>query len=628
MCGIAGIHSPNALADAGLVRDMVARLVHRGPDGDGHHADGEVAIGMRRLSIIDPAHGHQPLRNETGDIVVVFNGELYNHADLRKELEARGHVMPSGSDGEIIPHLYEEHGFRFVELLNGIFAIALWDANRRELHLARDRFGVKPLYVSETAGRVAFASEVRALLADPSLSRELDYAAIDHFLTFRFVPHPRTALRDVRKVPPASVFTSGPSGTTVWRYASEPPSREGRTDTEALVQEYRATFERAVTRQLMSDVPLGLMLSGGIDSGAICAVMARHASRVRAFTVGFAGGDADSDEIAAAAATARRFGAEHEHALIGEQEYLDALPVDLAAIEEPVGTTSAPAVRFVARLMRPHVTVGLSGQGADEPLGGYGRHRGALIAQRLRGVPGARALAARLPRPNGDTVLGRGLDALAARSDIDLLLGAYRVLTDAEKATLYRAKTAAALSDAPPPAAALAQLQQRVADREPLAQMLYVDTRLWLPDELLLIADKMSMAESLELRVPMLDNDLVALAESAAPTEHVGPRGGKRLHKAALRDLVGEDIADRPKLGWQTPVDRWLRGPLRPLVDDVVLTSGGLCRELFEERALRELVDAHTTGRADHTRQLFCLLSLGLWHQGVVATPAVSAAAV
>jgi asparagine synthase (glutamine-hydrolysing) len=356
--------------------------------------------------------------------------------------------------------------------------------------------------------------------------------------------------------------------------------------------------------------------------------MARHASRVRAFTVGFAGGGADSDEIAAAAATARRFGAEHEHALIGEQEYLDALPVDLAAIEEPVGTTSAPAVRFVARLMRPHVTVGLSGQGADEPLGGYGRHRGALIAQRLRHVPGARALGARLPRPEGDTALARGLDALAARSDVDLLLGAYRVLTDAQKSRLYRASTAAALSDAPPPGAALAPLQQRVADRDPLAQMLYVDTRLWLPDELLLIADKMSMAESLELRVPMLDNDLVALAESAAPTEHVGLRAGKRLHKAALRDLVGEDIADRRKLGWQTPVDRWLRGPLRPLVDDVVLTSGGLCRELFEERALRELVESHTGGRADHTRQLFCLLSLGLWHQGVVTTPAASAAAV
>ena len=640
------MHAAGGAADPQVVAAMTRALVHRGPDGDGYFEAPGIALGMRRLAIIDPESGHQPLLDESGEIAAVFNGEIYNHAELRRGLEARGHRMRSGSDGEILPHLFEEEGPAFVERLNGIFAIALWDGRAGALHLFRDRFGVKPLYYARAGGRLAFASEVRALLTDPAVPREVDPVAVDEFLTFRFVPSPRTALRAVRKLRPGTVLTfDGGGGAREVEYAAQAPS-PARADRGTLVEEYRAAFERAVVRQMMSDVPIGAMLSGGVDSGAVLAVMARHAPRVRAYTVGFAGGGPETDEIAAARRTADLFGAEHRSALIGEREYLDALPGSMLTVEEPIGTTSALAVRFVADLMRPEVPVALSGQGADEPLGGYGRHRGVRIAELLRRAPGARALARALPRPAGRDALARGMDALAAPDDLSMLMGAYRVLPPDAKTALYSPAFSAALAEAranhageeagpdasrppgPAVAAAVERLRARVAHLSPLSQMLYVDTRLWLPDELLLIADRMSMAASVELRVPMLDADLVALAESAAPTQHVRRLRGKALHKEAMEGLLPHEVVHRRKLGWRTPVDRWLRSELRPLLDEVLLGEGEVCRELFEERELRRLADAHAAGRADNSRVLFCLLSLGLWHRGFVQSrPPVAAAA-
>jgi len=621
MCGIAGIHAPGGEADPRRVAAMTVALTHRGPDGDGFFDAPGIALGMRRLAIIDPEGGRQPLCDERREIVAVFNGELYNHTELRRDLERRGHRMRSGSDGEVIPHLYEEHGIGFAERLNGIFAIALWDARTQTLHLFRDRFGVKPLYYAPGEQRLAFSSELRALLDAGEAGRDLDEVAVDHFLTFRFVPSPRTLLAGVRKLRPGTVLSSGPDVVreTAYAEAVTPVRRRRRRD---LVEEYRHAFERAVRRQMMSDVPIGVMLSGGVDSGAVAAVMARHSSRVRAYTVGFEGGGERTDEIAAAAATAARVGAEHESVVISEREYLDALPGSLETLEEPVGATSALAVRYVAALMRPEVPVALSGQGADEPLGGYGRHRGARLAGLLRRAPGARALAARAPRPARRPALGRGLDALAAPDDLGLLLGALQVLTPQDKARLYAPETAARLRGAEPAGAAIERLRVRVADRDPLGQLLYVDTRLGLPDELLLLADKMSMAESVELRVPMLDNDLMALAESVPAAMHLRRGRGKALHKEALEGLVPAEVVHRPKLGWETPVDRWLRAELRPLAEEVLLGEGELCRELFCAPELRRRLDEHAAGRADHTRELFCLLSLGLWHRAFVAAPA------
>jgi asparagine synthase (glutamine-hydrolysing) len=625
MCGIAGIHAPAGGADPRLVRAMTARLEHRGPDGEGYHSAERVALGMRRLAIIDPEHGHQPLLNETGDVVVLFNGEIYNQLELRRFVEERGHTLRSHSDGEVIPHLYEELGPSFVERLNGIFGIAIWDEREGVLHLMRDKFGVKPLYWSHVGGRLSFGSELKALLVDESLPRDIDLKAIDEYLTFRFVPAPRTLFEHVRKLPPASILTSTAAGVETGRYWTGAPTAD-RRDADALVDEYAAAFERAVARQMMSDRPMGVMLSGGIDSAAITAVMAKHSPQVRTFSVGFSGGGEGTNEVPLAAETARLFGAQHEHTIVDPEEYLERLPDSLLTLEEPVGSTSALAVRFVAALMKPSVPVALTGQGADEPLGGYGRHLGVKLASGLRKAgPLVRPLAKLADRAPSEQ-LRRGLATLDAPGDAELLLSAYTIFGEDEKRALYAGELRDTLGTGDE-LEVVERHRSKVAGLPPLAQMLYVDTRLTLPDELLLIADKMSMAESVELRVPFLDEDLVQLVESMDPSMKVHGRTGKWIHKQAMSRLLPDEIVNRRKLGWKTPLGKWLRAELKPLLEEVLLGEGELCRTLFDEAELRRLIAVHERGERDLTKQLFLLLSLGLWHRGFVAggTPAAVA---
>jgi len=617
VCGIAGIFAPDGEAPERLVHAMVDRLVHRGPDGEGYHVEERIALGMRRLAIVDLPGGAQPLYNERRDVAVVFNGEIYNHLELRRWLEHRGHEIRSATDGAVLPHLYEELGPAFVERLNGIFAIAVWDAGREALHMVRDRFGVKPLYWAQLHGRVSFASEMRALLADPAIPRDVDLEAVDHFLTFRFLPSPYTPLTGVHKLPPATALRCTRGGIEEHRYWTETPPRQRRSDRRALVEEYSEAFERAVVRQMMSDRPIGVMLSGGVDSGAITAVLAKHSRHVRTFTVGFSAGG-DTDETSLAAETARLFGAEHEHLILGPSDYLDALPRSLEILEEPVGSNSALAVNFVAGMMRPTVPVALCGQGADEPLGGYWRHLGVKLAQAGRRVPGART-AARLPGLDRRVRLARGLQTLGAADDLGLLMAAYRLFGDDAKARLYRPQTAERLRHGPAPEATVERLRERVAHLDPLGQMLYVDTRLWLSDELLLIADKMSMAASVELRVPFLDPDLVELVESMDSSQKVRGLSRKSLHKEAMLRWLPREIVYRKERGWNTPAGAWLRSELRGLLEDVLLGEGEVCRELFEEAEMRRLIDAHAGGAADHTRLLYALLSLGLCYRGLGA---------
>jgi asparagine synthase (glutamine-hydrolysing) len=611
MCGIAGIYAPGAEVSPELLRAMTATLRHRGPDGEGHHAEPGLGLGMRRLAIIDPEHGDQPLFNEARDVVVVFNGEIYNHLELRSWLAQRGHSFNSDSDGEVLPHLYEELGEAFAERLNGIFGIALWDRKGETLHLVRDKFGVKPLYWSESGGRFTFGSELRAVLADPRIGRELDYAAIDHFLTFRFTPPPRTLLREVRKVSPATIVSVDRDGRRERLYWQGDMTNR-RRDRGNLVEEYQDAFERAVVRQMMSDRPIALMLSGGVDSGAIAAVMAEHSTTVHTFTVGFSeGGDADETKLAEQ--TARMFGTKHESQVLSPTEYLTRLPDSLRMLEEPVGSTSALAPHFVAQMIRPHAPVALSGQGADEPLGGYWRHLGAKIAQNVRRAgPVAGRLAPLLERTSNERVR-RGVAALR-QDDLELLMAAYQVVSPEEKGRLYSAGMRERVNGFRP-GDAVEELRRRVAHLEPLAQMLYVDTRFWLPHELLLIADKMTMAASVELRVPFLDEDLVALVETVNSAQKVRGLSRKSLHKKAMLRWLPREIVYRKERGWATPTTRWLKGELRPLLDEVLFGQGELARDLFEERGLRRLVDSHAAGTADHTRQLFCLLSLGLWYR-------------
>jgi len=615
MCGIAGVYGADRADGSTCVRAMVSQLVHRGPDGEGFFSDDNMCLGMTRLAIIDPEHGQQPLYNERRDVVVVFNGEIYNHQELRVWLKARGHRLESGSDGAIVPHLYEELGEALVDRLNGIFAIALWDRGHRSLHLFRDRFGVKPLYWSQARKHLTFASELKALLCDPEIPRDLDEVAIDQFLTFRFIPSPRTMLKSVQKLSPGSVLTVDSDGVRERRYWRG-GARGHRRDRRMLIEEYREAFERAVVRQMMSDRPIGVMLSGGVDSGAITAVLAAYSPQVRTFTIGFAEGG-DTNEVPLAEETARLFATDHYSMVIGHRDYLARLPESLLMVEEPVGTTSALALNYVAELMRPYVPVALCGQGADEPLGGYRRHLGVKLADLLRALEPAVRLAAKLPAVRSDVRVQRELATIAVKEPLDRLMAAYRLLGDDDKRRLYRPAFNRTLNGAAPQDC-VERFRREVADLDPLGQMLYVDTRLWLPDELLLIADKMSMAASVELRVPFLDQDLVALVESMHSSQKVRGLSRKSIHKRAMLKWLPARIVYRRERGWATPMARWLRHELRPLLVDVVLDPGGLCRRLFEEQELRRLIETHGREEADLTRQLFCLLSLGLWERAFV----------
>jgi asparagine synthase (glutamine-hydrolysing) len=623
MCGIAGIYERAASADAALVRSMTDQLIHRGPDGDGFHVEGRIALGMRRLAIIDREHGQQPLTNEAADVVVVFNGEIYNHRELRLQLEARGHRLSSGSDGAVLPHLYEDLGERFLERLNGIFAIALWDARAERLLLARDRFGVKPLYWSRSGSHLAFASELKALLRDPAVPRTLDLEALDRFLTFRFIPSPGTPFTAIRRVRPASLLTvtrEHEHERLYWIGAEAPEE----TSAEELVERYSELFEQAVVRQMMSDRPIGVMLSGGVDSGAVTAVLARHSPHVRTFTVGFEEGG-DSDETRSAEQTAQLFGTRHESLVVPTDDYLRRLPESYAILEEPVGTSSALAVAYVSELMRPDVPVALSGQGADELMGGYWRYVGVALAQAARPLSGAARATVGLPLGRLGARMQRGLATLSAKGDLDRLMRAYQLLSGDEKERLYRREVRDALAAAEP-AAAVEGLRRRVADRRPLDQMLFVDVRLWLPDELLLIADKMSMSASVELRVPFLDADLAALAESIPGSLRVHHLRRKYVHKRAMAKWLPHEIVYRKERGWSTPMSSWLRRELHPLLREVALAGDGLCGELFRADEIAAMIGEHREGRRDWTRQLFCLLSLGLWHRSFVGdTPDLSA---
>lgn len=620
MCGIAGAYTPGHPVDAGVLAKMSEQLVHRGPDGSGTWVGEDIGLTMRRLAIVDLQGGRQPLMSEDQAIRVVFNGELYNHRTLREELARRGHQLASESDGEVIPHLYEEYGPGFAERLEGIFAIALWDSRRRALILVRDHFGVKPLYLYRARGGIRFASELKALLCDPGVPRRLDLAALDAHLTFRFTPSPQTLLEGVEKLEPATWLELRSDGSERRaHYWSATPTERRDLSLEAAAEELRERLRGAVHRQMMSDRPIGAMLSGGIDSAAIVAFMAEKSTQVKTFTVGFEGGG-DSDETALARATAKLFGTDHHEIVLPAGDVREELPATIAMLEEPVGTSSAVGFREVARLARPLVPVLLSGQGADEPLAGYWRYVGEAIASRTLAVVDRLALrrpVAAVASQVRSARLQRGLLALRHPDTVDRFLSIYAVLTPEQKAVLYGTGMRDAASSAVKgPRQAIERLRQPAVGRDSLAQMLYVDTRLWLPDDLLLVGDKMTMAESVEMRVPFLDRDLVEFVESL-PTSYKLRRGVRKLvHKRAMEPLLPKQIVHRKERGFATPMDRWMRGEeMGDYVRDVLLDPGGTVRGVLDPGAIGNLISRHRSGAGDHTRQLFSLLSVELWAQ-------------
>jgi len=620
MCGICGIFSIDGEPVPDLVGAMDAAMVHRGPDDEGSYRGGRAALGMRRLSIIGVANGHQPIFDEERWLALVLNGEIYNYRELRIELLGRGHRFATDSDAEVIVHLYQEVADRCVDRLRGMFAFALHDRERERLLVVRDRPGKKPLYYARAGGLLIFASEIKAILASGLVTPELDPAGLRSYLAHGFVLGEGTLFRGVRKLPAGCSLVASAEGVEVRRYWDLPaPVDEGAPDLETAAARIRELLEEAVRRRLMSEVPLGAFLSGGVDSSAVVTLMRRHLDRpVRTFSVGFA--DARYDELRHARSVAEHLGTRH-HALV----LRGCSPALLRRInhfhDEPAGDPAAVPTFCLSHFARRRITVALTGEGGDEIFAGYPHHRHCRRLGELEArIPGLRAAA----RAAGGvaSLLGGAVPArlakgawLAGMPPAERLRGWTAAFTDAE---LHRLLTpeARAMSPISTVAEPLAELHRRVANRDPLARLLYVDGHTGLADQLLMKVDKMGMAASLEARCPLLDQELVEYAATLPTAMKQSPEGSKRVFRRALRGLVDDQILDRPKQGFDVPLDTWLLRDLGPLVERALLDPGAPVARHLEPAAVRSLWHGFRRRRDGRPAlQLWRLLNLAVWHE-------------
>jgi asparagine synthase (glutamine-hydrolysing) len=624
MCGIAAIAARDGARPVALseLAPMVASLVHRGPDEDGTLTVPGAALGMRRLSIIDVTHGHQPFANEDGTIQTVANGEIYNFQVMKRELVARGHVFHTDSDIEVIPHAYEEYGPAFVARLRGMFAIVLWDARTRTLIAARDRAGEKPLYFAETAEGLVLGSEIKALLRAPGIARQLDLVSLDQFLTYEYVIAPRTIFTGIRRLPAAHILTYRNGLVTTERYwdAAHVAVRPWRD--EDAVDALRDALGRAVSSQMMSDVPLGVFLSGGIDSSAIVAFMtaAGKAATVNTFSMGFE--DGSYNELPYAREVARHFATSHREALVSPDlsTLFDRLIVHL---DEPFADVSLFPTFLVSELARAHVTVALAGDGGDELFAGYDTYEAQALAARFERLLPGRAMAAveRVISMFPPSEKKKGLLNMMRR----FFGGAVRqpraieqyrwmtFLSPSSKARLYTPALQAALSGTD----VYQPVREALGARhdEALNRQLYADLSIYLADDILTKVDRMSMAVSLETRAPFLDLDVMELAFSMPA--NLKRRGGERKYilKRALQGILPDAILRRKKEGFSIPMKQWLRGELSDLMEALLSPSQVVRRGLFDPIEVARLVREHRAGRENHAHTLFPLMVFERWAQ-------------
>ena len=618
MCGIHGyLRLDGGPADRGPLDAMGAVTFHRGPDDAGMHVDRACAIGMRRLSIIDVAGGHQPLRSTDGKLWLVCNGEIYNYRELRAELLARGHEFATHSDCEVILPLYREMGDAFVERLNGMFGFALWDAERARLVVGRDRLGIKPIYTLQDGARFAFASEAKALLALPGVTPMLNEDALAGYLRLGYVAAPNCLFRGIRKLPPATIVTVEAGRITerrYWRVAGDVET--GRT-VDQWVEAVRARLEESVRMQMVSDVPIGAFLSGGIDSSAVVGMMSRHSSGpVKTYSIGFGGSAADNyyNELPYARAIAQRFHTDH-HEIVVTPDVVDLLPRLIWHLDEPIADTAFITTYLVAKFARQEVTVILSGVGGDEIFGGYRRYLGEHLHRRFAALPGwlqqlAVVTGRRLPADRHSPLLNlaRYAKAFLAAADLppERRYGTFlEVYAPSELDQLLVRQ-----SDVPD---AIEAAFRGADGSDPLNRLLVVDAETQLPDDLLLLTDRMTMATSLECRVPLLDHELVELS-ARIPTE-VKIRGGelKYLMKRALADLLPPGILQRRKRGFGTPMGAWLKRDLAPMLRGVLAPATLAARGLFRPDPVRKLIADHEAARVDGTDRLLALVNLEIW---------------
>jgi asparagine synthase (glutamine-hydrolysing) len=626
MCGIAGIlhyREPSRPVDPGLLQRMADVLRHRGPDGDGVWSAAGIGLAHRRLAILDPsAAARQPMVDTAGPWCLTYNGEIYNYRELREELTARGHRIRSSGDTEVLLAGFREWGRDVVPRLRGIFAFAAWDGRRRELLLARDPLGVKPLFFSDVGGTLRFGSEVKAILVDPAVARDFDPMALDAFFSFSYTPAPRTGFAAVRQLLPGEAAVVSERGMSSWRYWENPYAAEpAAIGFEQAVAEFGQRFDGVVRSQMVSDVGVGAFLSGGIDSAAVVRGMKRAGQGpVQAFAIGF---DWEGfDERPRARRSARDLGVELTERTVSP-EAADVLPELSRHLEEPTADSSALPVWFLCRGAAEQHKVALSGDGADEILAGYETYRAAALAERYRRLPGPlrRQLVARAVRllPAGDRKYG--LHQRANRFVYAAELGpgrdhcAWRIIfTDDLKQRLYAPDFRRATADHDPIGLYAAHVDAVPPGRERLAGLLHADMAFYLPNDMLVKVDRMSMAHGLEVRVPFLDPEIVGYCASL-PADHKLHRGRVRKHllRESLRGSIDDSVLDAPKSGFNIPVESWMRGRLRDLLFDTVETVRDEIGEFLDVGALPGVADEHARRRADHGHALFTVLMFAMW---------------
>jgi asparagine synthase (glutamine-hydrolysing) len=627
MCGICGLVCLDGVTapDPAVLAAMNETLVHRGPDSDGSVIDGPAGLAMRRLSIIDLAGGDQPIANEDGRIQVVQNGEIYNYRELMDELRGRGHTFSTHSDTEVLVHLYEERGPAFVEALRGMFAIAIWDARHGRLVLARDRFGIKPLYYGVAGGVISFASELKALLRQPGFSREIDPEALESFLAFNSIPTPLTIFKEARKLPAGHTLVMERGEVTVSRYARPTPAPAGEVRTEGddfLAEELRERLRDSVRAHLVSDVPVGVLLSGGIDSAALTAMAAQESGYpVSTFSIGFE--ESAFDELAQARLVAERYGTDH-HELILRPDAVDLLPRLVEAFDEPFGDSSALPTYLVSQLAADTVKVVLSGEGGDELFGGYYTYVADRLAPRVgRAAPFLRPLVELLPSSSGKA----SFDYKAKR----FMRGAHLPPVERHHAwkEIFSPDAQGELLSSPPVSDPLDLHRARYAETEgaqELARLQDLDLGIYLVDDLLVKTDRASMAHSLEARVPFCDPVVAELALALETRQKVRGFSKKRLLRQAVEPLLPREIIRGRKQGFSIPVAAWLRGDLEPFARDVLSAETIERQGYLRPDAVTKVLEQHVSGKEDLSRQIWGLLSFTLWVDRYAREPAPAGA--
>jgi asparagine synthase (glutamine-hydrolysing) len=637
MCGICGIFYPDrqSKVDRDALAAMNRQIAHRGPDDDGFFVRENVGLAMRRLSIIDLQKGHQPISNEDDSVWIVFNGEIYNHRELRIELESKGHRYRTRSDTETVVHLYEQYGSQCVERLRGMFAFAIWDKLKRHVFLARDRLGIKPLYYCFDGKRLLFGSEIKALMAHPGMRAEFNRSSLAEYLAFGYLSSEETMYAGVRKLMPGHTLTLDESGelsvSSYWNLPNE-CQEAGRTS-DSFVREYRERLEDAVSSHLMSDVPLGVFLSGGLDSSAVAALTAKiRKDRIETFAVGYE--EEEFSELPFARAVAEHIGSNHHEVHLSREDFFRTLPLCIWHEDEPLAWPSSVSLFFVSRLARERVKVVLTGEGSDETLGGYTRYAWTIHNSRLDNIYRA-VTPAGLRRAIRGGILASPLTATTRRKLEHTFLmrdglswssfyfdNFYSAFSAGEQSNLL---TSTAKNDGNNAyAASLNFFNQSKGDL--LHRLLYTDIKSYLV-ELLMKQDQMSMAASIESRVPFLDHPLVEFTASIPAKYSIKGMAGKFILKSAVQDLLPKSIVHRRKMGFPTPWGRWLSGPQLDSLEHLLLEPRTLNRGYFRGEGIRSLFAGHRNHHRDHGNRIWRLINLELWMRVSLEGDSVGAAA-